>query len=593
MRTKAFTLIELLIVIGILAILATAVLLVINPVQLVKQSRDGNRMTEITQIDQALLLYQSFGGSSSSMGSHNVVYISLPSNEQDCGDLDLPDLVGGYVYACKPSSTYRNIDGTGWIPVDFTRIQSQVGALFSYLPIDLVNSSESNLYYTYINGSWALSATLESERYLSTNAINDGGRSDTRFEVGNNLAMNANLPEEVSGGGGEEAVVPGAPTDLNAEAGNARATISFSAPSSDGGSSITSYTVTSNPGDIVATGSASPITVTGLTNGTTYTFTVRATNVAGTGTASVASNTSTPLSFTTPYTWVSNMYSNTVSQLNSPSGTAVGAYSVGSYPYGLAVDSANNVWIANYGSSSVTKLNSSGETIGTYNISGSGMPTGIAIDASGNVWVTDQMYNKIFKLNSSGETIGIYNVNTAYGIAIDPSNNIWIANAGSNQVTKLNSTGTVIGTYSVGSYPMHLAIDTSGNVWVSNKDSATVSKLNSSGALIGTYNVDANPYGIVIDASGNVWVVCRHTSNVFKFDPSGSILGTYYGGGSHPEGIAIDASGYIWVAAVDSNSIVKLNSAGTVIAAYNVGDRPYSFGDMTGFTLQYFVLGRR
>ncbi len=88
--------------------------------------------------------------------------------------------------------------------------------------------------------------------------------------------------------------VPGAPTAVTAMAGNTEVSVSFTAPASNGGSAITSYTVTSNPGGLTGTGAASPITVSGLTNGTAYTFTVTATNSAGTGTASAASNSVTP-----------------------------------------------------------------------------------------------------------------------------------------------------------------------------------------------------------------------------------------------------------------------------------------------------------
>lgn len=76
--------------------------------------------------------------------------------------------------------------------------------------------------------------------------------------------------------------------------GNGQATVTFTAPANDGGSAITSYMVTSNPEDITATGTASPITVTGLTNGTSYTFAVTATNSVGTGPASAASNSVIP-----------------------------------------------------------------------------------------------------------------------------------------------------------------------------------------------------------------------------------------------------------------------------------------------------------
>jgi uncharacterized protein (TIGR02145 family) len=91
--------------------------------------------------------------------------------------------------------------------------------------------------------------------------------------------------------------VPGAPTIGTATTGDSKATVIFTAPVSNGGSVITSYTATSTPGGFTGTLSqagSGTITVTGLTNGTAYTFTVKATNAAGTGAASVASNSITP-----------------------------------------------------------------------------------------------------------------------------------------------------------------------------------------------------------------------------------------------------------------------------------------------------------
>ncbi len=86
-------------------------------------------------------------------------------------------------------------------------------------------------------------------------------------------------------------MVPGPPLSATAVAGNTQATVSFLAPASTGGATITSYTAYASPGTASASdGPALSITVTGLTNGTPYTFTVKATNTFGTGAASVATS---------------------------------------------------------------------------------------------------------------------------------------------------------------------------------------------------------------------------------------------------------------------------------------------------------------
>ncbi len=87
---------------------------------------------------------------------------------------------------------------------------------------------------------------------------------------------------------------PSVPLGVSASAGDTQATITFSPPASNGGASITGYTVTSTPGGFTATSPSSPIVVTGLTDGVAYSFTVVAANSAGPGPASASSNTVTP-----------------------------------------------------------------------------------------------------------------------------------------------------------------------------------------------------------------------------------------------------------------------------------------------------------
>ena len=102
---------------------------------------------------------------------------------------------------------------------------------------------------------------------------------------------------------------PGAPTIGTATAtGLTTATVDYTAPS-DGGSPITSYTATSNPGGITGTLSqagSGTITVSGLTSATSYDFTVTATNAIGTSPASAASNSIT--TFEAPPTVIGQVY---------------------------------------------------------------------------------------------------------------------------------------------------------------------------------------------------------------------------------------------------------------------------------------------
>ena len=109
------------------------------------------------------------------------------------------------------------------------------------------------------------------------------------------------------GGGGSTTSAPGAPRNLTAVGGNGAAVLSWDAPESDGGSSITDYEYRINrSGPWIPIGSTdTTYTVTGLVNGTSYVFEVRAVNAAGRS-ASTNRAESTPEVFTLDFAHFAN-----------------------------------------------------------------------------------------------------------------------------------------------------------------------------------------------------------------------------------------------------------------------------------------------
>jgi hypothetical protein len=156
-----------------------------------KQTRDTKRISNLKSLNNALSIFQATKPTTS-MGTANIVYISIPDSDSSCTNLSLPTLPTGYTYQCSTTDNYKKTDGTGWIPVNFDSLD--IGSPLSSLPIDPTNTTSTNLFFTYTTGgSWELNAILES----SANKLSgdndktslDGGDSYSTYEIGTDLSL--------------------------------------------------------------------------------------------------------------------------------------------------------------------------------------------------------------------------------------------------------------------------------------------------------------------------------------------------------------------------------------------------------------------
>ncbi|OGZ01287.1 MAG: hypothetical protein A3B13_03285 [Candidatus Liptonbacteria bacterium RIFCSPLOWO2_01_FULL_45_15] len=186
---KGFTLIELLVVIAILSILAVAVILTLNPAQMLKQARDSQRISDMSTLKSAIGLYLA-DVTSPSMGTSTNCYVSFSgSSATACTGRMTATTVVTTTAANAGSTT-----GAGWIPINFTAISS--GSPLGAEPVDPINNA--TYFYSYAtNGSsnfqFEINADMESTRYAASGTTDvestDGGSSSTVYEVGSSLGL--------------------------------------------------------------------------------------------------------------------------------------------------------------------------------------------------------------------------------------------------------------------------------------------------------------------------------------------------------------------------------------------------------------------
>jgi DNA-binding beta-propeller fold protein YncE len=269
-------------------------------------------------------------------------------------------------------------------------------------------------------------------------------------------------------------------------------------------------------------------------------------------------------------------------------------------PYGVAVDGSGNVFIADQGNNLIRELSGGNVSTlaGTAGLSGINNgpgasatfnnPSGVAVDSQDNVYVADTGNNVVRKITAAGVVSTFASgFSSPEGIATDSAGNVYVADSGHNTVDLITAAGAVSTIATGFNGPNALVVDSAGNVYVSDFKNDVIKKLTKSGTsyavttLAGTAGVVGDVdgagtsarfnsvYGITVDASGNVYVTDTLNRVVRQITPSGQVS-TVTGTQArffYPEGIAIDDSGNLYVVDADNNSLDE----GVVVSAITTG----------------------
>jgi prepilin-type N-terminal cleavage/methylation domain-containing protein len=200
---KGFTLLELLIVIAIIAALSTILIIVINPSETLKQSRDSQRIADLSTLKTALGLYMTATSSPQLDGTSGTKNAKCASTVWfSAVGVNATSSITGYTTSTSPTSTATAgaINGTGWVPVNLSSLTG--GSPVSNMPLDPVNTfatvgipTSTDYMYRYACDALPLgfevNAALESAQYTTVDnkRANDGGNNALYYEVGTDLTI--------------------------------------------------------------------------------------------------------------------------------------------------------------------------------------------------------------------------------------------------------------------------------------------------------------------------------------------------------------------------------------------------------------------
>jgi sugar lactone lactonase YvrE len=263
------------------------------------------------------------------------------------------------------------------------------------------------------------------------------------------------------------------------------------------------------------------------------------------------------------------------------SGNGSGTSATFNLPMGLAVDSDDNIYVADSGNHLIRKITKEGVVstfAGQSGVTGSGngsgtsatfnYPIGIAVDSTGIVYVADSSNHLIRKITKDGV------VSTVAG------------------QSGLAGSGNGSGTSVTFNYPQGLAVDSTGTVYVADSSNHLIRKITKDGVVStlagsgsagsgsngsGTSATFRAPSGLAVDSTGTVYVADTGNHLIRKITKDGVVStlagsglpGSDNGSGTSatfraPSGLAVDSAGTVYVADYSNHLIRKIAVASYV-----------------------------
>lgn len=210
-------------------------------------------------------------------------------------------------------------------------------------------------------------------------------------------------------------------------------------------------------------------------------------------------------------------------------------------PIGLDIDTNDNLYVAD---GRILKLSPSGQLLQIWqnirlNNNELSYPQGVAVDRANNIYVLDsnEPDHHIYKLNSPNQApvvLGMigYVVGDGWwqeGIAVDQIGNVLVTNTANHSILKISPDGQqgTIGQQATLLYPMGISLDKNHNLYVVGGEDGRIKKFSRIGELEAVFTPPTAVNDLVVDSVGNMYLEDFYNNRVLKLSPTGQLLATW------------------------------------------------------------------